>query len=229
MATTVTWLGHGAFSVETGGRTVLIDPFLTGNPLAAADPDKVRADYIIVSHGHGDHVGDTAAIAIRTGALVIANYEIASWFGKQGVARTHGMNTGGSYQLDCATIKLTVAHHGSMLPDGSYGGCANGILLKTADGTIYHACDTALFSDMKLIGDEGLDVAILPIGDNYTMGVDDAVRAVEFLRPKVVIPDHFNTFPVIAQDAMNWSSLVSAKTSAKPVVLKPGESFALKK
>jgi L-ascorbate metabolism protein UlaG (beta-lactamase superfamily) len=227
MTTSLTWLGHGAFSVETSGKTILIDPFLTGNPLASTAADQVKADYIIVSHGHGDHVGDTVAIAKRTNALVIANYEIATWFSNQGVERTHGMNTGGSFKLDCGTVKLTLAHHGSMLPDGSYGGCANGVLLKLADGTIYHACDTALFSDMTLIGDEGLDVAIVPIGDNYTMGPDDAIRAVEFLCPKVVIPGHYNTFPVIAQDADQWAAGVVAKTKARPVVLKPGGSFQM--
>ncbi|MFN9721257.1 MAG: metal-dependent hydrolase [Planctomycetota bacterium] len=229
MTTTITWLGHGALSVETGGRTILMDPFLTGNPLASIAEDAVAADYIIVSHGHSDHVGDTISIAKRTGALVIANYELAAWFGSHGVERTHGMNTGGSFKLDCGTVKLTLAHHGSMLPDGSYGGCANGVLLRTADGNIFHACDTALFSDMKLIGDEGLDVAVVPIGDNYTMGPDDAVRAVEFLRPKYVIPGHYNTFPVIAQDPQEWADAVSAKTFARPLVLKPGESFVLKR
>jgi L-ascorbate metabolism protein UlaG (beta-lactamase superfamily) len=120
-----------------------------------------------------------------------------------------------------------VAHHGSMLPDGSYGGCANGILLKTPDGNIYHACDTALFSDMRLIGDEGLDIAILPIGDNYTMGPEDSVKAIEFLRPKVVIPSHYNTFPVIHQDANAWAADVRRQSSAIPVVLNPGESYTL--
>lgn len=227
MSTHVKFLGHGAFEIQTGGRTILIDPFLTGNPLASVSADEVQADYIIVSHGHGDHVGDTVAIAKRTGCLVIANYEIATWLQNQGVERTHGMNTGGSYKLDCCTVKLTMAHHGSMLPDGSYGGCATGVLLKTSDGNIYHACDTALFSDMKLIGDEGLKLAILPIGDNYTMGPDDALKAIDYLRAESVIPGHYNTFPVIEQDANLWASRVERQAVTKPVILAPGESFVL--
>ena len=227
MSTTITFLGHGAFQIQTAGKTILIDPFLTGNPLASVAADKVQPDYIVVSHGHGDHVGDTVAIAKRTNCLVITNYEIATWLKEQGVERTHDMNTGGSHKFDFGTIKLTMAHHGSMLPDGSYGGCATGVLLKTSDGNIYHACDTALFSDMKLIGDEGLKVAILPIGDNYTMGPDDAIRAISLLRPEYVIPGHYNTFPVIKQDVEAWSAQVKTDTSAKPVVLSPGESFTL--
>lgn len=227
MSTTITFLGHGAFQIQTAGKTILIDPFLTGNPLASVSADSVQPDYIVVSHGHGDHVGDTVAIARRTNCLVITNYEIATWLKEQGVERTHDMNTGGSYKFDFGTIKLTMAHHGSMLPDGSCGGCATGVLLKTSDGNIYHACDTALFSDMKLIGDESLKVAILPIGDNYTMGPDDAILAVGFLRPEYVIPGHYNTFPVIKQDVEAWSSQVRSGTSAKPVVLSPGQSFTL--
>jgi L-ascorbate metabolism protein UlaG (beta-lactamase superfamily) len=225
MSTTITFLGHGAFQIQTAGKTILIDPFLTGNPLASVSADKVQPDYIVVSHGHGDHVGDTVAIAKRTNCLVITNYEIATWLKQQGVERTHDMNTGGSYKFDFGTIKLTMAHHGSMLPDGSCGGCATGVLLKTTDGNIYHACDTALFSDMKLIGDEGLKMAILPIGDNYTMGPDDAIRAIGLLRPESVIPGHYNTFPVIKQDVEAWSAQVKTVTSAKPVVLSPGQSY----
>lgn len=227
MTTTITFLGHGAMQIETAGKTILIDPFLTGNPAAAVAAEDVNPDVIIVSHGHGDHIGDTVAIARRTNALVISNYEIIDWLQKKGVERTHDMNTGGAFKLGFATVKLTMAHHGSMLPDGSYGGCATGILLKTDDGNIYHACDTALFSDMKLIGDEGLKVAILPIGDNYTMGPSDALKAIEFLRPAVVIPAHYNTFPVIEQDANHWAGEVKSKTSAEPVILAPGESFSL--
>lgn len=227
MSTTVTFLGHGAFQIQTSGKTILIDPFLTGNPLASVSAEQVQPDYIVVSHGHGDHVGDTVAIAKRTNCLVITNYEIATWLKDKGVERTHDMNTGGSYKFDFGTIKLTMAHHGSMLPDGSYGGCATGVLLKTKDGNIYHACDTALFSDMKLIGDVGLKVAILPIGDNYTMGPDDAIRAISLLRPEYAIPGHYNTFPVIKQDVDSWSTQVKSDTSAKPVVLSPGQSFTL--
>jgi L-ascorbate metabolism protein UlaG (beta-lactamase superfamily) len=227
MSTKITWLGHGAFAVETSGRTVLIDPFLTGNPAASTTADKVKADAIIVSHGHGDHVGDTVAIAKRTGAVVIAVHEIAVWAEGQGVAQTHGMNAGGAHQFDFGTVKLTPAVHSSSLPDGSYAGIACGVLLTVSDGILYHACDTALFSDMQLIGRAGIDLAIVPIGDNYTMGPDDAIEAVRLLQPKRVIPAHHSTWPLIAQDAGEWGRRVAAETSAKPAILKPGESCGL--
>ena len=222
MTTQLTWLGHGGFRVDTGSHTVLIDPFLTGNPAAAASADSIPADFIIVTHGHGDHVGDTVEIAKRTGATVIANFEITEWLSKQGVEKLHAQHIGGSHRHPFGTVKLTIAHHGSMLPDGSYGGNPCGVLLKLADGTIYHAADTGLFGDMQLIGEEGIDIAILPIGDNYTMGPGDAVRAVKLIRPKRVIPDHFNTWPAIAQDVEAWAQRVRSETSATPVVLKPG-------
>jgi len=227
MATKITWLGHGTFQIETAGKTIIIDPFFTGNPAASISADKVKADFIIISHGHGDHVGDCVAVAKRTGAKVIANYEITEWLAKQGVTNTHAQNTGGSFDHGFGKVKLTIAFHSSMLPDGSNGGDPSGILLKLADGNIYHAADTSLFSDMKLIGEEGIDVAILPIGDNYTMGPDDALRAVKLINPKRVIPDHYNTWPPIAQDANAWAKRVKAETSAEPIVLKPGESWQL--
>jgi L-ascorbate metabolism protein UlaG (beta-lactamase superfamily) len=227
MPTTITYLGHSCFQIRSAGRTLLIDPFLTGNPQAAAAADSVEADYILVSHGHGDHVGDTVAIAERTGATVISNHEIVTWLRQRGVRQTHDMHLGGSHRFDFGTLKLTVAHHGSMLPDGSNGGSPAGFLLRTADGTIYHAGDTALFGDMRLIGDAELKVAMLPIGDNYTMGPEDSLRAIALLRPQVVVPMHFNTFSAIAQDGSAWATEVSAQGIAKPVVLDPGRSLML--
>ncbi len=227
MPTTVTWLGHGAFQIESAGRSILIDPFLTSNPAASTTADAVRADAIIVSHGHGDHVGDTVAIANRTGAVVIANYEITEWLGRQGIRNTHPMNTGGAHAFDFGTVKLTIAHHSSGLPDGSYGGNPCGLLLRLPDATIYHACDTALFAEMHHLAVEDLDLAILPIGDNFTMGPDDALSAVKLLRPKQVVPDHYNTWPLIAQDGGSWAERVRAETSASPVVLQPGGSIEL--
>jgi L-ascorbate metabolism protein UlaG (beta-lactamase superfamily) len=226
MTTHVRWLGHACLLLETAGKRVLIDPFLTGNPAAAARADEVAADFILISHGHGDHVGDAVAIAQRTGATVIANYEISEWLKKQGLkeGKVHGQQHGGGYGHPFGRVKLTLAFHGSALPDGSYGGNPCGFLIYTKDGKkIYDAADTGLFGDMRLIGEEGLDLAILPIGDNYTMGPDDALRAVKLLQPKKVLPIHYNTWPLIAQDGAAWAARVRAETKAEVVVLKPGE------
>lgn len=227
MSTKITWLGHAALALETGGYHLLVDPYLSENPVASIAPEKVRADYILLSHGHNDHVGDTLAIARRTGATVIANAEMCGWLTKKGM-KTHGQHLGGGHQHPFGYLKLTMALHGSGLPDGAYGGNPAGFLLTTLEGQkIYMACDTGLFGDMRLIGEEGLDLAVLPIGDNYTMGPDDALRAVKLLEPRHVIPIHYNTWDVIAQDPHAWASRVQRETSAAVHVLKPGESFTL--
>jgi L-ascorbate metabolism protein UlaG (beta-lactamase superfamily) len=228
MATRIRWLGHAALLVETDGLNLLIDPFLTGNPAAAVKPGDVPADFILVSHGHGDHVGDTIAIAKRTGATVICNYEISEWLHKQGIDKAHGMQHGGGHAFAFGRCKLTLAFHGSALPDGANGGNPAGFYLTLKDGTrLYDAADTGLFGDMKLIGEEGIDVALLPIGDNYTMGPHDAVRAVKLLQPRKVVPIHYNTFPLIQQDAAAWAAQVRKETSAEAVVVKPGEWITL--
>ncbi len=233
MSTRMRWLGHSALLLEYEGRTVLIDPFLTGNPKAAARPEEVPADLILISHGHGDHVGDAVSIARRTGATVAANYEISLWLQQpaQGLdgAKVQGLQHGGSFLFDKAVrVKLTLAFHGSVLPDGSNGGNPCGFVLTFPDGIkVYDAADTALFGDMALIGEEGIDLAILPIGDYYTMGPDDAIRAVKLLKPRFVLPIHYNTFPPIVQDADAWAARVKAETSAQPVVLQPGDGFEI--
>ena len=223
----LTYHSHACFSIDAGGTSLLIDPFLNGNPLADVSAEEVDADYILISHGHGDHVGDAVAIAKRTGAMTISNFEIHDWLLAQGVERAHPLHIGGGFDFPFGRVKLTIAHHGSVLPDGCYGGNPAGFLLSLQGKTIYHACDTGLFYDMKLIGEEGLDLAILPIGDNFTMGPEDALRAVELLEPKVVIPIHYDTFDLIKQDPYAFARRVEAETPAKCVVLKPGDTYDL--
>jgi L-ascorbate metabolism protein UlaG (beta-lactamase superfamily) len=224
MATRVCWLGHACLLFESDGQHVLVDPFLTGNPTAPMKADDVPAHTILVSHGHGDHVGDTLGIANRTGAAVVANYEIGQWLQAKGLTNVHGMQHGGGHAFPFGRVKLTLAFHGSVLPDGTYGGNPCGFLVSFKDGKkVYDAADTGLFGDMKLIGEEGLDLACLPIGDYYTMGPDDAIRAVKMLQPKKVLPIHYNTFPPIRQDVAAWAERVRWETSAVPIVLKPGE------
>jgi L-ascorbate metabolism protein UlaG (beta-lactamase superfamily) len=222
------WYGHGTFGLETGGYKVLVDPFFTDNPSASTTADAVEADFIIVSHGHGDHIADAVSIAKRTGAQTIANFEIVNWLNAQGVEKTHPQHIGGGFNHPFGYLKFTHALHGSGLPDGSYGGNPAGLLLTTNDGKkIYLACDTGLFASMKLIGEEGIDLAVLPIGDNFTMGPDDALRAVHMIQPKHVIPAHYNTWPVIEQDPFAWADRVEKETEAEAHVLEPGASFSL--
>jgi len=226
MAVAVTWHGHACFSIKGGGATLLTDPFLTGNPQADVTADEVSADYVLVSHAHGDHLGDAVPIAKRTGATIITNFEIANYCGSEG-ANAHPLHIGGGRDFPFGRVKLTIAHHGSSFPDGSYGGNPAGFLLTIEGKKIYHACDTGLFYDMKLIGEEGIDLAILPIGDNFTMGPEDALKAVKFIVPKTVVPIHYDTFEVIEQDPYAFARRVEAETSARCAVLKPGESLSL--
>lgn len=227
MSITIRWLSHACFVIKTDQATLLTDPFLTGNPLAPVKASEMRPDFILVSHGHGDHLGDTVSIAKRTGATVITNFEIQNWLSRQGLEKLHPLHIGGGFDFPWGRVKLTIAHHGSGLPDGSYGGNPSGFLFTIEGKKIYHACDTALFYDMKLIGEEGIDLAILPIGDNFTMGPEDALKAVKLIEPKRVIPIHFDTFDLIRQDPNAFAERVKSETSARPVILKPGESIQL--
>ena len=192
----VTYYGHSCIGVDTGEARLLFDPFITPNPLAGhIDIDKIAADYILVSHGHGDHIADLMTIAKRTGAKVIAMYELGQWVRRQGHDNVHEMNVGGGYRFPFGAVKLTPAVHSSSLPDGSYAGAPVGFVIQTPQHTFYFAGDTALHSDMQLISDAyKLDFAFLPIGDNFTMDVEDAVKAAHYISCEHIIGIHYNTF-----------------------------------
>lgn len=229
MSLTITWYGHATFGIDVDGAKIIVDPFLKpNNPVAPVTAQELLADFILVTHGHGDHVADLVILAKQTGAQVICNFEIATWLGRHGVDKVHGMNTGGSYSFPFGRVKLTIAHHSSVLPDGTYAGNPYGFLIHCNDGhDLYIAGDTALTYDMKLIGDfGGVDVAILPIGDNYTMGPDEAVIAAQWVKAKHVIPCHYNTFPVIEVDAQAFAKKLMREAGIDCTVLAVGESIS---
>ncbi len=221
----VIYYGHACFAVQIGGRTLLFDPFITGNELAKSiDVKKVPADYILISHGHADHLADAADIARRTGATIIANYEVTVWFGKQGLQKTHPLNHGGGYRFDFGRVKFVNAVHSSGLPDGTYGGNPGGFVVESGEGSFYYSGDTALTMDMRLIGESTrLTFAALPIGDTFTMGVDDAIRAAEFVRCNEVLGLHYDTFPPIQIDQAAAIEKFNAARKHLHLLL-PGES-----
>lgn len=223
-----TWLGHSCFWLEIDGHSILFDPFLTGNPLAAASANELNPEIIFLTHAHGDHYGDTVPIAKRTGAKVVTNADMCGYLGKQGLENLHPGNTGGGWDHGLVHARFTVAHHSSTFPDGSAGGNPNGFYLTTPTGLkVYFAGDTDLFSDMSLIGDRGIDVAFLPIGDNFTMGPAESLKAIHLLRPRYVVPMHYKTFSMIDQDGRAWGDQVSSVTNASPIVLDPGDSHEI--
>jgi L-ascorbate metabolism protein UlaG (beta-lactamase superfamily) len=222
----ISYHGHSVVQILTNGKTILIDPFINGNQLTDLKVDGTRPDVIILSHGHNDHVGDTVELAKKNNSLVVANHEISTYLSWQGV-NTHAMHIGGAHQFEFGKIKLTQAFHGSSYETVNneliYCGMPAGILFMNEGKTIYHAGDTGLFSDMKLIGERHpIDLAFLPIGDNFTMGPEDAAYAAKLLNAKTVVPIHFNTFPPIKQDPFKFIELLDDKNGK---VLQPGEAI----
>lgn len=221
---TLTFLGHAGVRLHGADGDVLIDPFLTGNPVAVTDPSTLHPSHVILTHAHGDHVGDTVAIAKRSGATVVGAVEVVNALATDGVQGV-GMNVGGTLALPFGSLTFTPAWHSSSFSDGRYGGLAMGVVVRFGGITVFHAGDTALFSDLALLRRHAVDVALLPIGDHFTMGPDDALEAVRLLRPRVVVPVHYDTFPPIRQDGAAFAARVRAETDAAAVVLRPGESW----
>ncbi len=217
------YFSHSAFQIITdNNRSILIDPFLDGNPTATVSSSEVSADYIILTHAHGDHLGDAFKIAERCRPVFICVNELANYVASKGY-KAHNMHIGGSFKFDFGRVKFTIAHHGSLTPDNHYGGEAAGVLITSTGKTIYHTGDTGLFYDMKLIGEMNkIDYMLLPIGDNFTMGIDDAVKAVELVNPQTAIPMHYNTFPVIEADPEEFKQKVE-KAGRKCHVMNYGE------
>ena len=225
--TDIHFLGHATFELGDGNTTVLIDPFLTGNPLAAVSADELSPDVILLTHGHSDHFADLVPIAKRTGATVITMLEIAHELQQDGLDNVIGPNIGGRIEFPGGAVKLVPAWHSSSTPKGT-ASTATGLIVEFGGATIYHLGDTGLFGDMELIGRRhAIDVALVPIGGFFTMDVDDAVEAVRMIGPRQVIPCHYNTFPAIQVDVADFKAAVERETATEVVVLEPGETHAV--
>ena len=223
----IQFLGHAAFALEHDGKTVLVDPFLTGNPKAGATADEVAADAIFLTHGHSDHLGDTVDIAKRTGATVVAIVELAAELRESGVENIIDPNIGGTADLGWASVRLTPAWHTGTTPGGTVHTPA-GLVIEMGDKRIYFAGDTGLFSDLALPAKRGhIDLAVVPIGGHYTMDRFDAVVAADFIQADQIIPDHYNTFPPIETDAQAFKADVQNAGHAEVIVLEPGETHTL--
>ena len=223
-----TYYGHSCFLVETNGKKILFDPFITYNELAShISLNSIEADYILVSHGHTDHIADCVAVAENTQAKVICNWEVHEWLNRQGIKNTHPMNTGGKWNFGDFVVKCTAAQHSSSLPDGSYGGNSMGFLVMSKEGNFYYSGDTALTTDMQLIPKWAkLNFAVLPIGDNFTMDAADAAECTEMINCKTIVGVHFDTFGVIKIDHEKAQKTFADK-GVELKLLKPGEAISI--
>ncbi|EMI57691.1 metal-dependent hydrolase [Rhodopirellula sallentina] len=230
MSIALTWLSHATWLIEVDSHRILLDPFLSDNPAAEATADSLDAiSHVLVSHGHSDHISDVESIARRNQCPIISNFEIAQWFGAKGFGQDGlpepiGMNTGGQLELPFGRLKMVPALHSSSFPDGSYAGNPVGFVLSAGKQSVYFACDTAYFSDMRYYA-HGVDVAVLPIGDLFTMGIEDSVEAIRTIEPRIAMPTHYGTWPPIEQNPNSWARKVREHTATKPVVLGVGERY----
>jgi L-ascorbate metabolism protein UlaG (beta-lactamase superfamily) len=224
----LTFYGHSSFLAKIGDSSVVFDPYISPNPLAKSiSVESIPADYILLSHGHSDHVADVEIIANNTGAMLVSNFEVAEWFAKKGVQNYHPMNHGGSKTLEFGTIKYVNAIHSSTMPDGSPGGNPGGFVISHSSGCFYYAGDTALTYDMKLIGEEfDIDFALLPIGDNFTMGIKDAIKAADFVGTNKIIGMHYDTFPYIEID-LEDAKKAASEAGKELILLNIGETITL--
>ena len=224
----ITYYGHSCFLIETGGKKILFDPFITPNELAKdIDINSIETDYILLSHGHQDHMADVAAIYKNTQATLVTNFELVNWFGEKGVEHAHPMNLGGKKEFDFGTVKMVNALHSSSLPDGTYAGSPAGFVVSTKEKTFYYAGDTALSLDMKLIAEEyDIDFAFMPIGDNFTMGIQDALKAADFVKTNTIVGMHYDTFPYIRLDQKKAKN-VAANTGKELKLMEIGGTLTL--
>jgi L-ascorbate metabolism protein UlaG (beta-lactamase superfamily) len=226
------WFGHSTWIVQWGDHRIMIDPFLEDNPSSTVKASDLEPTCILISHGHFDHIADAAQIANRLRCPVYTNYEIAQWLEKKhGVSNCIGMNIGGKAKSQFGELQMVSAVHSSGLPDGDYGGLAGGFLLNLCDKetkhSIYYTGDTAVFGDMAYHARHGVDTLIVPIGDLFTMGPEESIEAIKLIKPRVVLPCHYNTWPPIAQDAQSWANAVRSSTSAKPLIMNPGDQIEI--
>lgn len=226
------WFGHSTWMVHWGDHRIMIDPFLDDNPSSPVKAAELEPTCILISHGHFDHIADAAQIANRLGCPVYTNYEIGQWLEKKhGVCNCVGMNIGGKAKTQFGELQLVSAVHSSGLPDGDYGGLAGGFLLNLCDKetkhTLYYTGDTAVFGDMAYHARNGIDTLIVPIGDLFTMGPEESIEAIKLIKPRVVLPCHYNTWPPIAQDSQSWANSVQSSTSAKPLIMNPGDEIEI--